>query len=79
MHHSEGQTRPPAAYSPTRSELEQKLLPQLYLPLALSTKHHIIYGQRISNKMKTKEASIGVGGVERLEAVAEFMLHSKRS
>lgn len=29
--------------------------------------------------MKTKEASIGVGGVERLEAVAEFMLHSKRS
>lgn len=51
---------------------------QLYSPLPLSTKHHVIDGQGIRNKMETKEAGIGVRGVERLEAVAEVMLHSER-
>lgn len=72
-------TRPPPAQSPTRKpDLKQKCLPNLYLPLALSAKHHIIYAQRIRNKMETEEAGIRVGGVERLETVAEFMLHCKR-
>lgn len=70
----------PQQLSPTRSsDLEQQLVSKLYLPLSLSTKHHIIYGQRVRNKMETKEAGVRVGGVEWLETVAEIMLHSKRS
>lgn len=77
--HSEDLTQPPPAPSPTRKpDLEQKRLPKSYLPLTLSAKHHIIYAQRIGNKMETEEAGIRVGGVERLETVAEFMLHCKR-
>ena len=71
---------PPPAQSSTRgSDLKQELLPRLYLPLPLSTIHHIIYGQRIGNKMETEEARIRVRGVERLETVAEIMLYSKSS
>ena len=71
---------PPPAQSPTRgSDLKQELLPKLYLPLPLSTIQHIIYGQRIRNKMETEEASIRVRCVECLETVTEIMLHSKRS